>query len=74
MANTNLRKADKNKNDEFYTQYTDIQNEINAYIAFDENIFRDKIILLGKRPSAGIRLTQFLCISCKMFTLQKVSV
>ena len=29
--NANLRAADKAQNDEFYTQYADIQKEINAY-------------------------------------------
>ena len=31
-TNKNLRKADGAQNDEFYTQYEDIQNEINAYV------------------------------------------
>ena len=35
MANTNLGKAKAAKNDEFYTQYADIQNEINAYIDYN---------------------------------------
>ena len=30
MANTNLSKAKSAKNDEFYTQYADIQKEVNA--------------------------------------------
>ena len=32
MANTNLANAKTAKNDEFYTQYPDIQKEINAYL------------------------------------------
>ena len=32
MANANLSKAKNAKNDEFYTQYADIQREINAYL------------------------------------------
>ena len=31
MANKNLRKAAKNKNDEFYTQLTDIEKELGHY-------------------------------------------
>ncbi len=31
MANDNLRKAKKQKNDEFYTQFNDIQNELKYY-------------------------------------------
>ena len=44
MANENLTKAKKEKNDEFYTQYNDIQKEIEAYVDFDKNVFRGKIV------------------------------
>ncbi len=44
MANSNLTNAKKAKNDEFYTQYIDIQKEIEAYLEFDTNIFRDKVV------------------------------
>ena len=32
MAHSNLKDAKKIKNDEFYTQYEDIQREVNAYV------------------------------------------
>ena len=41
MANANLHSAKKNKNDEFYTQYDDIQKELNHY----EKHFKDKVVL-----------------------------
>lgn len=44
MANTNLSAAKKAKNDEFYTQYVDIQKEIEAYLEYDKNTFRDKVV------------------------------
>lgn len=44
--NSNLSNAKKAKNDEFYTQYHDIEKEMNAYLDFDENVFRGKTILL----------------------------
>ena len=31
MANDKLQTAKKNKNDEFYTQFADIQKEMNAF-------------------------------------------
>lgn len=40
MANANLKNAKKQKNDEFYTQYQDIQKEVNAYIEYDKDVFR----------------------------------
>jgi hypothetical protein len=44
MANSNLSSAKKAKNDEFYTQYNDIQKEIEAYLEYDPDTFRDKVI------------------------------
>ena len=37
MANTNLNKAKKEKNDEFYTQYSDIEKEIKHYKEYLKN-------------------------------------
>jgi hypothetical protein len=44
MANKNLNKAKEIKNDEFYTQYNDIQKEIEAYLEYNPNTFRGKVI------------------------------
>ena len=44
MPKSNLTNAKNQKNDEFYTQYGDIQKEIEAYLEFDPDTFRDKII------------------------------
>ena len=41
-TNTNLRKAAKVKNDEFYTRYEDIENEVMKY----RKQFKDKIVYL----------------------------
>ena len=46
MANKNLTQAKRAKKDEFYTQYADIEREMNAYLDYDPNVFRDKSILL----------------------------
>jgi len=46
MLNDNLGAAKAAKNDEFYTQYSDIEVEMNAYLSYDENVFRGKTILL----------------------------
>jgi len=40
----NLTQAKKAKNDEFYTQYTDIQKEIEKYLEYDPDTFRHKVI------------------------------
>src|SRR3954471_22930130 len=44
MANSNLSNAKRAKNDEFYTQYPDIQKEIEAYLEYDANVFRGKVV------------------------------
>src|SRR3989339_586411 len=44
MANSNLTNAKKAKNDEFYTQYSDIQKEIEAYLEYNPETFKDKVI------------------------------
>ena len=46
MSNTNLNKAKRAKNDEFYTQLRDIEKEMQAYLDYDPDVFRDKTLLL----------------------------
>jgi hypothetical protein len=46
MANQDLGDARKAKNDEFYTQYHDIQKEMNAYLDFNPDVFKGKTVLL----------------------------
>lgn len=44
MANNNLANAKKTKNDEFYTQFSDIQKEVESYLEYDANAFKNKVI------------------------------
>ena len=44
MANSNLAKAKKAKNDEFYTQFIDIQKEVEVYLEYDADVFRGKVV------------------------------
>lgn len=44
--NSSLGAARNAKNDEFYTQYSDIEAEMNAYIEYNPEVFKDKTILL----------------------------
>jgi hypothetical protein len=46
MANENLGAAKKAKNDEFYTQYADIEKEMNAYLEYNADVFKGKTVLL----------------------------
>jgi len=42
--NRSLNNARAAKQDEFYTQYGDIEKEVEAYLEFDPDTFRDKIV------------------------------
>lgn len=42
--NTGLNAAKVAKQDEFYTQYDDIRKEVEAYLEFDPDTFRDKVV------------------------------
>jgi hypothetical protein len=44
MANKNLTNAKNAKNDEFYTRFVDIQKEIEAYLEYDPDTFRGKVV------------------------------
>jgi len=46
LANEILSSAKSAKNDEFYTQFPDIEKEMEAYLAFNPDVFRNKTILL----------------------------
>jgi hypothetical protein len=44
LSNDSLTSAKKAKNDEFYTQFVDIQKEIEAYLEYDPDTFRGKVV------------------------------
>jgi len=72
MANTNLANAKTAKNDEFYTQYADIQKEINAYLEFDPNVFRGKTVLLPCDDPEWSNFTKFFAQNFELFGLKKL--
>lgn len=72
MANKNLSEAKLAKNDEFYTQYTDIQKEINAYMEFNPDVFRGKTILLPCDDPEWSNFTKFFAQNFENFGLKKL--
>lgn len=44
--NTSLAAAKKARNDEWFTLYSDVEAEMNAYIEYDPDVFRGKTVLL----------------------------
>lgn len=72
MANTNLTAAKRAKNDEFYTQYHDIEREMNAYLEFNPDVFRDKTILLPCDDPEWSNFTKYFAQNFKTFGLKKL--
>ena len=70
--NKNLHNAKIAKNDEFYTQYPDIQKEINAYLEYDPNVFKDKTILLPCDDPEWSNFTKFFAQNFDNFGLKKL--
>lgn len=69
--NNNLTAARKAKNDEFYTQYGDIQAEINAYLDYNLDLFKDKIVLCPCDDPEWSNFTKFFAQNFKRFGLKK---
>jgi len=44
MGNKSLSNAKREKNDEFYTQFSDIEKEVAAYLEYDPDTFRGKVV------------------------------
>ena len=70
--NSNLSQAKSAKNDEFYTQYADIQKEINAYIEYNPDVFRGKTILLPCDDPEWSNFTKFFAQNFEAFGLKKL--
>lgn len=67
-----LNTAKKEKNGEFYTQYSDIQREINAYLEYNPDVFRDKTILLPCDDPEWSNFTKFFAQNFENFWLKKL--
>lgn len=72
MANSNLTAAKRAKNDEFYTQYPDIQKEIQAYIDYNPDVFRGETILLPCDDPEWSNFTKFFAQNFERFGLNKL--
>lgn len=72
MANDKLQNAKNAKNDEFYTQYVDIEKEMNAYLDYDENVFRNKTVLLPCDDPECSNFTKYFAQNFQRFGLKKL--
>ncbi|MDQ3688690.1 MAG: adenine-specific methyltransferase EcoRI family protein [Chloroflexota bacterium] len=72
MANTNLAAAKKAKQDEFYTQWGDIESEMNAYLEYDPDVFRGKSVLLPCDDPEWSNFTKFFALHFADFGIAKL--
>ncbi len=72
MAHSNLSNAKNIKYDEFYTQYHDLEKEIAAYLEFNPNVFRGKVVLLPCDDPEWSNFTKFFAQNFERFGLKKL--
>lgn len=70
--NSSLSSAKNAKNDEFYTQYSDIEAEMNAYVEFNPDVFRGKTILLPCDDPEWSNFTKYFAANFERFGLKKL--
>lgn len=71
-SNSKLHKAKETKNDEFYTQYTDIQQEIEKYLEYAPNTFRGKTVLLPCDDPEWSNFTKYFAEKFEELGLKKL--
>lgn len=70
--NSTLGKAKNAKNDEFYTQLPDIEQEMQAYVDYNPDVFRDKTILLPCDDPEWSNFTRYFALNFQLFGLKKL--
>ena len=70
--NSNLGAAKAAKNDEFYTQYFDIQKEVNAYLEYNPDTFRNKTVLLPCDDPEWSNFTRFFAQNFERLGLKRL--
>lgn len=72
MANANLTNAKIAKNDEFYTQWLDIEQEMSAYLEYNPDVFRGKTVLLPCDDPEWSNFTRFFAQNFERYGLKKL--
>jgi hypothetical protein len=60
------------KQDEFYTRYVDIQKEVEAYLEFDSNTFRDKVVYCNCDDPFKSNFFKYFAINFNRLGLKKL--
>ncbi|MEY4533180.1 MAG: hypothetical protein RI926_949 [Actinomycetota bacterium] len=72
MTNDDLGIAKKAKDDEFYTQFSDIQKEMNAYLEYNPDVFKGKIVLLPCDDPEWSNFTKYFAQNFEALGLKKL--
>ncbi len=72
MANRNLINAKRAKNDEFYTQFSDIQKEVEAYLEYNPNVFRGKVVYCNCDDPYESNFFRYFVLKFKKFGLKQL--
>lgn len=72
MANKTLNKAKEAKNDEFYTQFYDIETEMEAYLDYNRDVFRGKTVLLPCDDPEWSNFTRYFAQNFEALGLRKL--
>jgi hypothetical protein len=72
MATKTFENAKKNKADEFYTQWIDIEKEVQAYLEFNPNVFEGKTILCPCDDPYESNFFKFFALQFNTLKLKKL--
>jgi len=72
MVNSNLANARNAKMDEFYTQWENIEKEVQAYLEFNPDVFRGKTILCPCDDPYESNFFKYFALDFKRFGLKKL--
>lgn len=72
MAKNHQTKAKTAKQDEFYTQYADIEKEVNAYLDYNPDTFRDKVVLLPCDDPEWSNFTRYFALHFEDLGIRKL--
>lgn len=72
MSNQTFKNAKDAKYDEYYTQYYDIEREIEAYLDYNPDIFRGKTVLLPCDDPDWSNFTRYFAQNFELLGLKKL--
>jgi len=72
MSNNQLHTAKSAKKDEFYTQYSDIEKEIESHLIYDGDIFRNKVVYCNSNDSIESNFFRYFVLNFNRLGLKSL--